>query len=372
MPSRPSERTLKILFAQSRNHCAAPGCEQPVVAQATSFDDAAPVAQIAHIVARSDKGPRGDPKFSSAQLHDESNLILLCGHHHALVDAQDSTFTVDELRRWKRGVVEAHDERAVFLTYLRSLIDRLGSARWATDPRLGGPVLRLGQHDLELPAKDVNRNRLVTAADASRFSRLVVLGGPGAGKTWFAARAAIACAQQAVEALDAGADPRVVRIPLFTTVAAVRDQPQRPIRERVVAASLAPLSAHARIAAALASAISAHEHVLVLLDSADEAPGSDELLTQLDAGPWSVVLTTRPAAWRRQFDVGSTDNDKAVVALEPLSYPGDVRRFVHAWFGSEATVAGEALLDRIARSHRLQEAARHALAPCVLLHPRTE
>lgn len=111
MPSGPSERTLKVLFAQSRNRCAAPGCEQPVIAPATSFDSAAPVAQIAHIVARSAAGPRGDPSFPSDQLHDESNLILLCGHHHALVDAQCSTFTVDELRRWKQGVVESHDER---------------------------------------------------------------------------------------------------------------------------------------------------------------------------------------------------------------------------------------------------------------------
>ena len=107
MASEPSTRTLKILFAQSRNRCAAPDCQHPVIADATSLDGAAPVAQVAHIVARNPDGPRGDPNFPPDQLHDEANLILLCGHHHALVDAQNSTFTVEELRRWKAALRES-------------------------------------------------------------------------------------------------------------------------------------------------------------------------------------------------------------------------------------------------------------------------
>lgn len=101
MSSGPSLKTLKILFALSGNRCAAPGCENPIVAAATPFDEAAVIGHIAHIVARSSDGPRGVREFPQAQLHDESNLILLCGHHHSLVDAQNATFTVDELRSWK-------------------------------------------------------------------------------------------------------------------------------------------------------------------------------------------------------------------------------------------------------------------------------
>lgn len=218
-----------------------------------------------------------------------------------------------------------------------------------------------------MQAKDVQRGRLVTAAQASHFRRLVVLGAPGAGKTWFIARAAVACAQVALDALEGGADPRGVILPVFATVAAVRDQPPRPIRDRLIAATLTSFGESG--AAVLVTAITAHENVAVLLDSLDEAPGSDELLSLVDACQWSVVLTTRPAAWREQLHVGGAD-DEARVSLEPLSYPVDVRQFVHAWFGSDDE-AGERLLDRIAASRPLRDAARVPLLlafVCLLGH----
>jgi SEFIR domain/NACHT domain len=261
------------------------------------------------------------------------------------------------------------DQRALFSDYLRTLIDRLGSDRWPADARLGGPLLKLGQHEVDLPAKDVESGGVVTAAEARRFRRLVVLGGPGAGKTWFAARAAVACARVALEELEGGVDPRLVALPVFATVAAVRDQPPCPIRDRLVAATLTSFG-DPPAALTLATAIAAHEDVVLLLDSLDEAPGSDELLALLDACRWSVVLTTRPAAWRDQLRVGSAD-DEACVSLEALSYPGDVRHFVHAWFGSDADAAGELLLSRIAGSRRLQEVARVPLLlafVCLLGH----
>jgi len=127
MPRQPSIKTLKVLFAQSLNRCAAPGCDTPVVAKATARDDAAPLAQVAHIVARTDHGPRGDPDFPRDQLHAESNLILLCGHHHALVDAQDATFTADELRQWKRDLIDAQPDASGLLDEAEELMHSL---RW--------------------------------------------------------------------------------------------------------------------------------------------------------------------------------------------------------------------------------------------------
>jgi tetratricopeptide (TPR) repeat protein len=103
--------TLKVLFAQSRNRCAAPDCRNEIVSPGTPVDAPAVVGQVAHIVARSPDGPRGDPSFPIALLHEESNLILLCAHHHSIVDTQDSTYTVEELQRWKLRhlAVEDHD-----------------------------------------------------------------------------------------------------------------------------------------------------------------------------------------------------------------------------------------------------------------------
>jgi hypothetical protein len=57
---------------------------------------------MAHIVGHSDdRGPRADPSRPPEQRNLAENLILLCPTHHVLVDAQDSTYTVAELRRWK-------------------------------------------------------------------------------------------------------------------------------------------------------------------------------------------------------------------------------------------------------------------------------
>ncbi|MGL5827691.1 MAG: NACHT domain-containing protein [Nocardioides sp.] len=278
-------------------------------------------------------------------------------------------------RRLPQSAVDSVDplgRSALLSAYLRTLINRLGADRWPADPRLGGPILRMGQHQVDLPARDVKRGRLVTAAEASRFRRLIVLGGPGAGKTWFAARAAIACAQDALHAITRGEDPHSVVLPVFVTVAALRDQAPCQIRDRLVAATLSSLGDAPN--GALARTITSHEHVLVFLDSLDEAPGSDELLPLVDACEWSVVLTSRPAAWRHQLQVGNAV-DEAELTLEPLSYPRDVRHFVHAWFGDAGEAPGERLLDRIAASPGLKEASRVPLLLaffCLLGHDEVD
>jgi tetratricopeptide (TPR) repeat protein len=103
MPRNYSSRDIKLLFALSGNRCAFPRCDNPIVADATARDDAEVVGHIAHIVASSDAGPRSDPGMSAAERDREPNLLLLCAHHHAVVDAQASTYTVDDLRRWKQA-----------------------------------------------------------------------------------------------------------------------------------------------------------------------------------------------------------------------------------------------------------------------------
>ena len=54
-------------------------------------------------------------------------------------------------------------------------------------------------------------------AMAQQCRRLVILGGPGSGKTWLARRTARRCAEDALEALAAGAILDEVELPLYTT-----------------------------------------------------------------------------------------------------------------------------------------------------------
>ena len=95
-----SEQQTKILWGIGAI-CAFPGCGQWLVEGASALDPAAVIGQMAHIVAHSNEGPRADPSFPPEKRNLAENLILLCPTHHALVDAQDSTYTVEELRRWK-------------------------------------------------------------------------------------------------------------------------------------------------------------------------------------------------------------------------------------------------------------------------------
>jgi hypothetical protein len=94
---------IKILWTLSAGLCAFPGCRQPCVASATSADPAKPLGEQAHIVAHSNVGPRGDSSYPESKRATYDNLILLCPTHHTQVDKQPNSFTVADLRTWKRN-----------------------------------------------------------------------------------------------------------------------------------------------------------------------------------------------------------------------------------------------------------------------------
>ena len=96
-----SSRDLRLLYQQSGNCCAFPGCTKSLVSPATAMDAAAPSSEIAHIVARSIEGPRGGQPLPVEERDRYENLILLCEEHHHLVDAQPHTYRVERLRQIK-------------------------------------------------------------------------------------------------------------------------------------------------------------------------------------------------------------------------------------------------------------------------------
>lgn len=99
---RYSEKTLKVLYGSSGNQCAHPDCTNPVIAEATPLSDAAVLAQICHIYAASDNGPRGKPGLTEEERNAPENLILMCGHHHPLVDKHWKDYPADLLKFWKK------------------------------------------------------------------------------------------------------------------------------------------------------------------------------------------------------------------------------------------------------------------------------
>lgn len=97
-----SDRTLKILFGTCNGFCAYPGCTNPIIAPETGVDGPAVSAQIAHIHSVTSKGPRPYPGVPlESFINGFDNLLLLCGYHHGLIDDQENSFTVEQLREWK-------------------------------------------------------------------------------------------------------------------------------------------------------------------------------------------------------------------------------------------------------------------------------
>jgi hypothetical protein len=99
--SRYSQSDIKILFAESGGICAFRNCGRPIVQPATGEDDEVLLAQIAHIVAESLDGPRGNSPLSLEDRNKRANLLVLCTEHHAIVDRQTCTYSVAVLQQMK-------------------------------------------------------------------------------------------------------------------------------------------------------------------------------------------------------------------------------------------------------------------------------
>jgi len=55
---------VKLLFGLAAGRCCEPSCFVEVLANATGFDEAAVIGEIAHIEAHSDTGPRANPSLT--------------------------------------------------------------------------------------------------------------------------------------------------------------------------------------------------------------------------------------------------------------------------------------------------------------------
>lgn len=57
--------------------------------------------EMAHIVASSAKGPRGNPGVDAKTLSAYENLILLCPNHHEEIDGEVDTYSAEDLKKMK-------------------------------------------------------------------------------------------------------------------------------------------------------------------------------------------------------------------------------------------------------------------------------
>lgn len=82
------EKTQRALWAKAAGRCEFRGCNELQVGELLAGREDTIFGFVAHIIADSERGPRGDPVFSPKLANDLSNLMLLCGRHHRLVDVE--------------------------------------------------------------------------------------------------------------------------------------------------------------------------------------------------------------------------------------------------------------------------------------------
>lgn len=92
---------LKRLFARSGNRCAFSDCRRVLVVEGPPGEQPVILGDVAHIVAASPAGPRGDPFMAPPNRNRYENLIVLCSTHHQLIDDQVATYTPERLRAVK-------------------------------------------------------------------------------------------------------------------------------------------------------------------------------------------------------------------------------------------------------------------------------
>ena len=94
-------RDRAILWGRAAARCAHPDCRKRLITDDQDAGADVLVGEVAHIVAQTSNGPRGDQVPPGGARDGQANLILLCREHHAIVDRSPAQYPVAKLVQWK-------------------------------------------------------------------------------------------------------------------------------------------------------------------------------------------------------------------------------------------------------------------------------
>ena len=294
---------------------------------------------------------------------DEALMIAHAGLYDSVISEKDELQRVKSLLHRVLDALPSDDPASVadVLRYLDCLVDDLNRDPWPHDTETEGPVLRPTdlERTLRLRRVDDGTPRLAAPESADEIAEqaqhLVILGGPGAGKTWFARRVARRTAIKAAEGLRSGLGIEDVELPLYSTCEHFLNASGSP-REAAVKASVDTRSdLGPRVPHRLRSLFGERTHqVLLVLDALDEASGATKPFDHALISGWRVMTTSRPGSWTDQWGRPEDDERLTVGTLEPLTYPWDVERFIATWF-KHSPAAGRSLRSNLKSRRRHQQ-----------------
>ncbi|NMN03804.1 MULTISPECIES: SAVED domain-containing protein [unclassified Novosphingobium] len=91
------QRIQSAIWARSGGRCEYRGCNVDLVGDLIANNDDGLFGFIAHIVADSPNGPRGDAIRSPLLAADLNNLMILCHRHHKIVDVDEKDAHTEEM-----------------------------------------------------------------------------------------------------------------------------------------------------------------------------------------------------------------------------------------------------------------------------------
>ncbi|WP_147315384.1 HNH endonuclease [Asanoa ferruginea] len=112
--------TVVRLIASGAGYCYKPDCPVGFLWQELDDGTVVKLAEVAHIVAAGEDGPRGDAAAKDEDLTSFANLLLLCPNCHSVVDRAPNQYPVETLQQWK----QQHEDRIRDVLGLRSYSDR--------------------------------------------------------------------------------------------------------------------------------------------------------------------------------------------------------------------------------------------------------
>lgn len=95
----PDRVTQQRLFAASAGHCQNPHCNASLFEE--NQGGTVHVAEMAHVFAAKDEGPRGRAELSPAERGAFENLIVLCSSCHTKIDKAEADYPPEMLLGWK-------------------------------------------------------------------------------------------------------------------------------------------------------------------------------------------------------------------------------------------------------------------------------